>query len=135
MALVSSAAMWIGQHKGKLIIEWFGWEISTTPSFFTILLIIFFFILYLLIAFTIKVIKTPIIIKKKIIAARLKKAEDALHNGIIASTYGNKVEVNKSLMLAKKSIKESPLLLLLDLQDSILKKNQKKIFFYIIKYA
>ena len=131
MAAVSSVAMWLGQHNGKLIIEWFGWEISTTPSFFIILLITAIFILYISIKFSIKVIKIPSIIKSKIIASRLKKSKNALYNGIIASSYGNKAEVNKNLMLAKKNLKNSPLLLLLDLQNSILKQNNKQSFFIL----
>ena len=128
MATVSTVAMWVGQHDGKLIIEWFGWEVSTTPSFFLILLITIIFIIYISIKFFIRMIKIPFIIKKKIINARLKKSENALYNGIIASSYGNKSEVNKSLILAKKYLKKTPLLLLLDLQNSILKKNNKNSF-------
>ena len=77
MAAVSTVAMWIGQHDGKLIIEWFGWEVSTTPSFFVILLITIIFILYISIKFSIRMIKLPFIIKKKITNARLKKSENA----------------------------------------------------------
>jgi HemY protein len=131
MATVSSVAMWVGQHNGKLIIEWFGWEVFTTPSFFIILLITIIFILYISIKFIIRIIKTPFIIKKKMIDARLKKSENALYNGIIASSYGNKLEVNKNLILAKKYLKKTPLLLLLDLQNSILKKNTKNSFFIL----
>lgn len=131
MATVSSASMWISQHNGKIIIEWFGWEISTTPSFFIILLIIIFFILFISIRFSIKMIQVPLIIKKKMIADRLKKSENALYNGIIASSYGNSLEVNKNLIIAKKNLKKTPLLLLLDLQSSILKKNDKNSFFIL----
>ena len=128
MATVSTVAMWVGQHDGKLIIEWFGWEVSTTPSFFVILLITIIFILYISIKFSIRIIKLPFTIKKKITNARLKKSENALYNGIIASSYGNISEVNKNLILAKKYLKKTPLLLLLDLQNSILKKNNKNSF-------
>ena len=83
MATVSSVAMWIGQHNGKLIIEWFGWEVSTTPSFFVILLISIIFIIYISIKFSMSIIKIPFIIKKNIKNARLKKSQSALYNGII----------------------------------------------------
>ena len=131
MATVSSVAMWIGQHNGKLIIEWFGWEVSTTPSFFVILLISIIFIIYISIKFSMSIIKIPFIIKKSITNTRLKKSQNALYNGIIASSYGNKSEVNKNLILAKKHLKKTPLLLLLDLQNSILKKNNKNSFFIL----
>ena len=131
MATVSSIAMWIGQYNGKLIIEWFGWEISTTPSFFLILLIIIIFILYISIKLSIKFIQLPFFIKKKIKTTRLKKSEDALYSGIIASSYGNKSEVNKNLIMAKKNLKNSPLLLLLELQNTIL-RNEKKNSFFIL---
>ncbi len=131
MATVSSAAMLLGMNKGKLVIEWFGWEFTTTTSFFIILLITTSFVLYILITFTIKVLRLPSLIKKKIIKYRLKKAQNALYNGIIASSYGNKIEVNKNLILAKKTLRKSPLLLFLELQNSILKKNDKNSFFVL----
>ena len=131
MVTVSSAAMWIGQHNGKLVIEWFGWEVSTTTSFFVILLITIIFIIYISIKFIIRMIKIPFIIKNKITDARLKKSENALYDGIIASSYGNKAEVNKNLILAKKYLRKEPLLLLLELQHSILKKNDKNSFFIL----
>ena len=128
MATVSTVAMWVNQHDGKLIIEWFGWEVSTTTSFFLVLLITIIFIIYISIKFTARILKMPFTIKKRITNARLKKSKNALYDGIIASSYGNKSEVNKNLILAKKHLKRTPLLLLLDLQNSILKKDNKNSF-------
>ena len=38
MALVSTVAMWLSRYDGKIIIEWFGWEIKSTPAFFLLVL-------------------------------------------------------------------------------------------------
>ena len=48
--------------------------------------------------------------------------------GIIASFYGNKKEVLKNLSIAKKSLNDTPLLILLVLQNSLYKGDQNNTF-------
>ena len=42
MALVSSSAMFLSSKKGKVVIEWFEWEVTTTPAFLLLSLGILF---------------------------------------------------------------------------------------------
>ena len=52
---------------------------------------------------------------------KINNAKLALNNGIIASFYNNKSEVFKNLKIAKKTLKKSPLLMLLEFQNSLFK--------------
>ena len=133
MALISSLAMWLGKNDGNVIIEWFDWEITTKPAFFLLFLITISFITYLFVSLLKQIFSLPILIKKKIIQNRFQNAQQALYKGIIASSYGNKEEVFKNFSIAKKNLKNSALLLLLELQNSILKKNDKDTFSALTK--
>ena len=46
MTFISSLAMWFSNSKGKVVIEWFGWQVTTSPSFLIISVVFIFFYLY-----------------------------------------------------------------------------------------
>ncbi len=46
MTFISSLAMWFSNSKGKVVIEWFGWQVTTSPSFLIISVVLIFFYLY-----------------------------------------------------------------------------------------
>ena len=133
MALVSTVAMWLSRYDGKIIIEWFGWEIKSTPAFFLLILSSLIFFLYLIFNLISYVINYPKNILRKIKKIRLNSAKKALQSGIIASYYGNEKEVTNSLNKSKKYFRNNPLLLLLELQSSIFQNNDKSSFLILTK--
>ncbi len=133
MTLISSLAMWFSKSNGKLIIEWFGWEITTSPTFFLTLLLSIIFLVYIILSFALSLVNIPRETIKKLKRKKTISATKALNNGIIASFYGNKNEVLKNLNIAKKSLTNIPLLTLLELQNSIYKGDQKNSFIILTK--
>ena len=133
MILVSSSAMWLSKNDGHVVIEWFDWELKTKPAFFLLFLIITSFLSYLFFSFLKKILNFPFILKKRIKNKKLQNSQKALFKGIIASSYGNKEEVFKNFSIAKRNLKASSLLLLLELQNSILKKSDKETFTTLTK--
>ena len=100
MTLISSLAMWFSKSNGKLIIEWFGWEITTSPTFFLTLLLSIIFLVYIILSFALSLVNIPRETIKKLKRKKTINATKALNNGIIASFYGNKNEVLKNLNIA-----------------------------------
>ena len=133
MALVSTLAMWLGKNDGKILIQWFGWEIKSTPAFFLLMLSSLVFFLYLTFILILYIISYPKNTLRKYEKFKLNKAKESLHAGIIASYYGNKTEVFSGLNKSKKYFQNTPLLLLLELQSSIFQNNDKASFLILTK--
>ncbi len=133
MALVSTLAMWLGKHDGKILIQWFGWEIKSTPAFFLLILSSLVFFLYLIFSLIVYIFSYPKNTLRRLKKFKLNKAKESLHSGIIASYYGNKSEVLSSLKKSKKYFQNTPLLLLLELQSSIFQNNDKASFLILTK--
>ena len=125
--------MWFSKSDGKLIIEWFGWQITTSPAFFLTLLLSIIFFLYVILSFALNLINIPKVTIKRLKEKKIVNARKALNNGIIASFYGNRKGVLKNLNIAKKSLANQPLLSLLELQNSIYKGDQKNSFMILTK--
>ena len=120
--------MWLSNSKGKVVIEWLGWQVSTSPSFLIISVVIIFLLIYILLSLVINLYNFP---KKSLLKMKKRKKDHAikaLNEGIIASFYGNKKEVLKNLSIAKKSLNDTPLLILLELQNSLYKGDQNNTF-------
>ena len=133
MTFISSLAMWFSNSKGKVIIEWFGWQLSTSPPFLIISIVLIFFLIYILLSLLINLYNIP---KKALLKIEKRKKNNAivaLNEGIIASFYGNEEEVLKNLNIAKKSLNDSPLLILLELQNSLYKGDQNNTFTLLTK--
>ena len=133
MTLISSLAMWFSNSKGKVVIEWFGWQLTTSPSFLIISVVLIFFFTYILISFIVSLYNIPKNILIRIEKRKKNNAITALNEGIIASFYGNKKEILKNLNIAKKSLNDTPLLILLELQNSLYKGNQNNTFTLLTK--
>ena len=92
-----------------------------------------FFLIYILLSVIINLYNLP---KNSLLRIKKRKKNNAikaLNEGIIASFYGNKKEVLKNLNIAKKSLNDSPLLILLDLQSSLYKGDQNSTFTLLTK--
>ena len=133
MTSISSLAMWLSDNNGTVVIEWFGWQVTTSPSFLIVSIILIFFFIYTLSSLILSLYNFPKKSLLKIKEKRVNNALKALNKGIIASFYGNNKEVIKNLKIAKKSLNESPLLILLELQSSLYKNDQKNIFLILTK--
>ena len=128
MACISSLSMWFSNNNGKVIIEWLGWQVETSTAFFVIFIIFIFFLIYALLSFITNLYNIPRRSLLKIKKVKKNNAIRALNEGIIASFYGNKKEVFKNLNVAKKLLNDSPLLILLELQNSLYKGDQNTTF-------
>ena len=133
MTFISSLAMWFSNSKGKVVIEWFGWQVTTSPSFLIISLVFIFFFIYILLSLILSLYNIPKKTLLKIEKRKKNNAIKALNEGIIASFYGNKKEVLKNLSIAKKSLNDTPLLILLELQNSLYKGDQNNTFTLLTK--
>ncbi len=133
MTLISSLAMWFSNSKGKVVIEWFGWQVTTSPSFLIISIIFIFFFIYILLSLILSLYNIPKKTLLKIEKRKKNNAITALNEGVIASFYGNKKEVLKNLSIAKKSLNDTPLLILLELQNSLYKGDQHNTFTLLTK--
>jgi len=133
MTFISSLAIWFSNSKGKVEIEWFGWQLSTSPSFLIISLVFIFFFIYILLSLILSLYNIPKKTLLKIEKRKKNTAITALNEGIIASFYGNKKEVLKNLKIAKKSLNDTPLLILLELQNSLYKGDQNNTFTLLTK--
>ena len=133
MTFISSLAMWLSNSKGKVVIEWFGWQVTTSPSFLIISVVLIFFFIYILLSFILSLYNIPKKTLQKIEKRKKNNAITALNEGIIASFYGNKKEVLKNLNIAKKSLNDTPLLVLLELQNSLYKGDQNNTFTLLTK--
>lgn len=128
MTLISSLAMWFSKNEGTINISWLGWQITTSLSFFIVsILTLLFFSLFSIILLG-KIFLLPSNIKKKLERSKIRKARIALNNGVIASAYGEKDLVKKNYILAKKAIKETPMMLLLKLQNQYYSDNHAESF-------
>ena len=125
---ISSFAVWVANKEGKVIIEWLGWQINTSPGFFLITIFTLSYSVYIILAFLGEVLKMPGKIRNRVKNKRIKKAEIYLQKGIIAAFYGNKEETFKSLDYTKKFLKNSPLMMLLEFQNHVFNKNDKESF-------
>ncbi len=128
MTAISSLAMWFSNREGKVVIEWFGWQVTTSPSFFIFSIIFIYILIYILFSFVLSLYNIPKKGLLKIKRRKINNALTALNEGVIASFYGNKKEVLNNLNLAKKSLTESPMLILLELQSSLYKGEKEKTF-------
>ena len=133
MTFISSLAMWVSNSEGKVVIEWFGWQVSTSPAFLIISIILIFFIIYIVLTTLTSLYNFPKRTLIKIKKIKRTNAVKALNEGIIASFYGNKKNVFKNLNIAKKSLNDSPLLILLELQSSIYKGDKNNTFTLLTK--
>ena len=105
MASISSLATWLSNSKGTVVIEWFGWQITTFPSFLVFSIILVFFFIYVSSSLIISLYNWPKKSFLKIKEKRINNALKALNEGVIASFYGNKKEVIRNLNIAKKIAK------------------------------
>ncbi len=128
MASVSSLAMWFSKNKGNIEIVWLGWEASTSISFFLLAAFILFFVFLILFLLLKKIILLPFKIRKNIKRYQIKNAEIALEEGLLASAYEEKEKVLKNYNKAKKYLNETPLFLLLKLQNYLIKGNEAQCF-------
>ncbi len=133
MTFISSLAMWFSNSKGKVVIEWFGWQVTTSPSFLIISLVLIFFFIYILLSLILSLYSIPKKTLLKIEKRKKNNAITALNEGIIASFYGNKKGILKNLNIAKKSLNDTPLLILLELQSSLYKGDQNNTFTLLTK--
>ena len=101
MTFISSLAMWFSNSKGKVVIEWLGWQVTTSPSFFIISVVFIFFFIYILLSLILSLYNIPKKTLLKIEKRKKNNAIAALNEGIIASFYGNKKEVLKNVNIAK----------------------------------
>ena len=128
MTAISSLAMWFSNREGKVVIEWFGWQVTTSPSFFIFSIILIYLLILILFSFILSLYNIPKKSLLKIKRRKINNALTALNEGVIASFYGNKKEVLKNLSLAKETLNESPMLILLELQSSLYKGEKEKTF-------
>ena len=128
MTTISSLATFFSNSNGKVVIEWFDWQVITSPSFFIISAILIFSFIYIVLSFMLSLYNIPKKTLLKIEKRKRNNAITALNEGIIASFYGNKKEVLKNLNIAKKSLNDTPLLILLELQNSLYKGEQNHTF-------
>ena len=110
MASVSSLAVWFSQNSGQVNVIWMGWEINTSLSIFILAAFIFFFTLLILFLGLRKLILFPVNFKNKIKNYNIKKAENALQEGLLASVYDEKDKVLKSYNKVNKYLKEKPII-------------------------
>jgi HemY protein len=128
MATVSSLAMWFAKNSGTVEIVWLGWQISTTLSFFLLTFFILFSSLFIFFLFLRKIFLFPFKIKNKIKTNKIKKAKIALEEGLLASAYDEKEKVLISYNKAKKYSSTTPLYLLLQLQNYLIRGNEAQCF-------
>tara|TARA_E500000178_G_scaffold206868_1_gene204327 strand:+ start:2865 stop:4163 length:1299 start_codon:yes stop_codon:yes gene_type:complete len=133
MTTISSLATFFSNSNGKVVIEWFGWQVTTSPSFLIISSLLIFFFIYIVLSFILSLYNFPKKTLLKIEKRKKNNAITALNEGIIASFYGNKKEVLKNLNIAKKSLNDTPLLILLELQNSLYKGEQNHTFTLLTK--
>ena len=133
MTTISSLAAFFSNSNGKVVIEWFGWQVTTSPSFLIISSLLIFFFIYIVLSFILSLYNFPKKTLLKIEKRKKNNAITALNEGIIASFYGNKKEVLKNLNIAKKSLNDTPLLILLELQNSLYKGEQNHTFTLLTK--
>ena len=101
MTTISSLATFFSNSNGKVVIEWFGWQVTTSPSFLIISSLLIFFFIYIVLSFILSLYNFPKKTLLKIEKRKKNNAITALNEGIIASFYGNKKEVLKNLNIAK----------------------------------
>ena len=131
MASISSIAMWFSKNGGNIQIVWLGWQVNTSISFFLLTAFILFFIFLILFLLLKKIIVLPFKIKKNIKRYQIKNAEIALEEGLLASTYEEKEKVLKSYNKAKKYLSDTPLFLLLKLQNYLIKEMKHNVLILI----
>ena len=128
MATVSSVALWFSKNSGQIQIEWLGWEVNTSLSIFILITFITLFTISIVFMFFYKFLSLPFKIKNNIKKHNIKKANHALEEGLLASVYGEKEKILKTYAISKKYLNESPLLLLLKLQNNLIKGNESECF-------
>ena len=121
MTTISTVAMWFSKNSGSIEILWLGWEVNTSLSIFILIIFIGLFTLFIFFIFLHKVFSLPFRIRNSLKRYKIKKATKALEEGLLASVYGEKSKVLKNYSISKKYLTEAPLLLLLKLQNNLIK--------------
>ena len=128
MTTISTVAMWFSKNSGSIAILWLGWEVNTSLSIFILIIFIALFTFFIIFIFLYKVFSLPFRIKNNLKRYKIKKATNALEEGLLASVYGEKSKVLKNYSISKKYLAETPLLLLLKLQNNLIKRNEAECF-------
>ena len=128
MTAISTVAMWFSKNTGSVEVLWLGWEVSTSLSIFILIIFIALFTVFIIFIFLHKFFSLPFKIKNNLKRYRIKKATSALEEGLLASVYGEKPKVLKNYSISKKYLTETPLFLLLKLQNNLIKGNEAECF-------
>ena len=128
MASISTLAMWFSSNSGRIEMQWLGWSVEMSLSFFILAVLITLFVAFILFRFFFGLFVIPFRVQKILKIKRIKKANLALEEGILASVYGDKQKILQGYTLSKKHLADTPLSLLLSLQGNKIKGNDAETF-------
>lgn len=128
MASISTVAMWFSSNGGRIEMLWLGWRVEMSLSFFILAFLITLFVAFILFRFFFGLIVMPFRVQKILKIKRIKKANLALEEGILASVYGDKQKILQGYTLSKKHLADTPLSLLMRLQGNTIKGNDAETF-------
>lgn len=125
-ALVAAAATglaWVADRPGSLTVEWLGYDIRTSVFIAAIVLIVFVAAFLLAVWLGFLTWTAPKRIARRMERRRTRIGQEAVRRGIFAAGAGDKLAAMRAGAIAKKTIPDEPLALLLEAQSAQLNED------------
>jgi HemY protein len=123
IVLAATGLSWIADRPGTLTVEWLGYDIRTSVFIATIVLVIAFAVLALTGWLGILTVLAPKRFARRIDDRRKRIGQEAVRRGIFAAGAGDRIAALKAGAIAKKTVPNEPLALLLEAQSAQLNED------------
>ncbi|MFZ1107920.1 MAG: heme biosynthesis HemY N-terminal domain-containing protein [Rhodomicrobium sp.] len=123
IVLATTGLSWIADRPGTLTVEWLGYDIRTSVFIATIVLAVAFAALALTGWLGILTVLAPKRFIRRMDQRRKRIGQEAVRRGIFAAGAGDKITALKAGALAKRTVPDEPLALLLEAQSAQLNED------------
>jgi HemY protein len=123
IVLATTGLSWIADRPGTLTVEWLGYDIRTSVFIATIVLAVAFAALALTGWLGILTVLAPKRFMRRMDERRKRVGQEAVRRGIFAAGAGDKITALKAGAIAKRTVPEEPLALLLEAQSAQLNED------------
>jgi HemY protein len=123
IVLATTGLSWIADRPGTLTVEWLGYDIRTSVFIATIVLAVAFAALALTGWLGILTVLAPKRFIRRMDQRRKRIGQEAVRRGIFAAGAGDKITALKAGAIAKRTVPEEPLALLLEAQSAQLNED------------
>jgi HemY protein len=122
---LAAGAVWLADRPGDVVITWQGWRIETSLMVLGAAALAALAVLILLWSLLIAILRSPLMLRRRLYRRRGERAYEAISRGLIAVGAGDLVAARKHSAEAKRIAPAEPLALLLTAQSAQLAGNRE----------